>query len=121
MMFFLMMRRPPRSTLFPYTTLFRSGVPFNVTVTALDASEAVTGYLGTVHFTSSSTGTLPADYTFVNADQGSHTFSVTLTQAGAQSITATDTVTASITGTGNTTVDDSVVLTIDDISVTEGD
>src|SRR6266850_6010141 len=23
---FLMMRRPPRSTLFPYTTLFRSGV-----------------------------------------------------------------------------------------------
>src|SRR5688572_31810495 len=25
-LFFLMMRRPPRSTLFPYTTLFRSGV-----------------------------------------------------------------------------------------------
>src|SRR3712207_4661100 len=25
-MFFLMIRRPPRSTLFPYTTLFRSGV-----------------------------------------------------------------------------------------------
>src|SRR5690349_25175254 len=25
--FFLMMRRPPRSTLFPYTTLFRSGDP----------------------------------------------------------------------------------------------
>src|SRR5215217_8591957 len=24
--FFLMIRRPPRSTLFPYTTLFRSGV-----------------------------------------------------------------------------------------------
>ena len=23
--FFLMIRRPPRSTLFPYTTLFRSG------------------------------------------------------------------------------------------------
>src|SRR3712207_8939566 len=29
--FFLMIRRPPRSTLFPYTTLFRSrgGVPVN--------------------------------------------------------------------------------------------
>src|SRR5438445_8208564 len=28
-LFFLMIRRPPRSTLFPYTTLFRSdGVPF---------------------------------------------------------------------------------------------
>src|SRR3712207_7185276 len=27
MFFFLMIRRPPRSTLFPYTTLFRSGAP----------------------------------------------------------------------------------------------
>src|SRR3982751_7034086 len=26
LIFFLMIRRPPRSTLFPYTTLFRSGV-----------------------------------------------------------------------------------------------
>src|SRR2546430_13449640 len=26
--FFLMIRRPPRSTLFPYTTLFRSQYPF---------------------------------------------------------------------------------------------
>src|SRR5438477_6084327 len=25
--FFLMIRRPPRSTLFPYTTLFRSSIP----------------------------------------------------------------------------------------------
>src|SRR2546429_9977834 len=32
--FFLMIRRPPRSTLFPYTTLFRSGPsPANVTST----------------------------------------------------------------------------------------
>src|SRR2546428_297709 len=40
--FFLMIRRPPRSTLFPYTTLFRSigtqtaGVAFNIRVTAYD-------------------------------------------------------------------------------------
>src|SRR3712207_7850961 len=27
--FFLMIRRPPRSTLFPYTTLFRSGLIFH--------------------------------------------------------------------------------------------
>src|SRR2546429_9078782 len=27
--FFLMIRRPPRSTLFPYTTLFRSALPGN--------------------------------------------------------------------------------------------
>src|SRR3712207_6957648 len=26
LVFFLMIRRPPRSTLFPYTTLFRSGI-----------------------------------------------------------------------------------------------
>src|SRR5260370_42265258 len=26
LLFFLMIRRPPRSTLFPYTTLFRSGM-----------------------------------------------------------------------------------------------
>src|SRR3989337_3502021 len=34
--FFLMIRRPPRSTLFPYTTLFRSitGVPPRVRATA---------------------------------------------------------------------------------------
>src|SRR2546430_9174011 len=29
--FFLMIRRPPRSTLFPYTTLFRSGMTTSVT------------------------------------------------------------------------------------------
>src|SRR2546429_3217456 len=28
--FFLMIRRPPRSTLFPYTTLFRSAIPRNI-------------------------------------------------------------------------------------------
>src|SRR2546430_13125479 len=28
--FFLMIRRPPRSTLFPYTTLFRSVIPDNI-------------------------------------------------------------------------------------------
>jgi DNA/RNA endonuclease G (NUC1) len=82
-----------------------SGVAFNVTVTALDASNTtVPTYTGTVHFTSSSAGTLPANYTFVGGDNGSHTFSVTLTSTGAQSITATDTITASITGSANTTV-----------------
>src|SRR5438876_9037568 len=28
--FFLMLRRPPRSTLFPYTTLFRSWIPSDI-------------------------------------------------------------------------------------------
>src|SRR5690348_17582755 len=31
-LFFLMIRRPPRSTLFPYTTLFRSGHEVDVVV-----------------------------------------------------------------------------------------
>src|SRR5687768_18276418 len=31
--FLLMLRRPPRSTLFPYTTLFRSPPPPSITVT----------------------------------------------------------------------------------------
>src|SRR3712207_342389 len=39
MFFFLMIRRPPRSTLFPYTTLFRSGravpVPYNGSMASL--------------------------------------------------------------------------------------
>src|SRR3712207_8010541 len=33
--FFLMIRRPPRSTLFPYTTLFRSVLPVGVTLVPL--------------------------------------------------------------------------------------
>src|SRR3712207_9031324 len=32
--FFLMIRRPPRSTLFPYTTLFRSGLSATARVAA---------------------------------------------------------------------------------------
>ena len=59
-----------------------------------------TGYTGTVHFTSSDgAATLPADYTFTGGDNGVHTLSVTLKTAGSQTVTATDTVTGSITGT----------------------
>ena len=74
-----------------------AGTAFNVTVSALDATNTVvTGYTGTVHFTSSDTqAVLPANSTLTN---GTGTFSVTLKTAGAQTITATDTVTATITG-----------------------
>src|SRR2546430_11866419 len=37
-----MIRRPPRSTLFPYTTLFRSDTIINVDATALSQVKAVT-------------------------------------------------------------------------------
>src|SRR5437899_12685282 len=39
--FFLMLRRPPRSTLFPYTTLFRSSGLVTVTFTAPAACAGV--------------------------------------------------------------------------------
>src|SRR3989339_1107769 len=41
--FFLMIRRPPRSTLFPYTTLFRSHIPVTNTVSTwvLENSEGI--------------------------------------------------------------------------------
>ena len=75
-----------------------AGTAFNITVTALDASNAIaTGYTGTVHFTSSDgSSVLPANTTLTN---GAGTFSVTLRTAGNQTVTATDTVTSSITGT----------------------
>src|SRR2546422_1736657 len=39
--FFLMIRRPPRSTLFPYTTLFRSGAPRSPIVSIETTSSAI--------------------------------------------------------------------------------
>jgi len=98
---------PPPATHFSVTAPANvtNGVAFNVTVSALSGSNtAATGYTGTVHFTSSSSGTLPSDYTFTAGDLGAHTFSVTLTSNGSRTITATDTVTASITGSANTNV-----------------
>jgi hypothetical protein len=85
-----------------------AGNAFNVTVKALDAfNNTATSYTGTVHFTKSDTGagsSVPADYTFVAGDNGAHTFTngVTLVTAGNQTVTATDTVTSSITGNSNT-------------------
>src|SRR5207245_569732 len=77
-----------------------AGTAGTITVTAKDAyGNTASGYLGTVHFTSSDAqATLPANYAFVAADAGSHTFSATLKTAGSQSLTAADTVTTTITG-----------------------
>src|SRR5262249_13668226 len=74
------------------------GTPISFTVTARDAfNNTATGYTGTVHFTSSDTAaTLPANSTLTN---GTRTFSATFATAGNQTITATDTVNASVTGT----------------------
>ena len=75
------------------------GAAFNFTVTALDASNNVAAkYAGTVHVASSDFQAvlLPLKSTLVN---GIGTFSATMNTAGGQTITATDTVAASITGT----------------------
>src|SRR5688572_32101683 len=42
--FFLMIRRPPRSTLFPYTTLFRSSSPFPYALVFVMLAASVTLY-----------------------------------------------------------------------------
>src|SRR5271167_1830657 len=74
-----------------------AGFSFTLTVTARDASNNVaSGYSGTVHFTSSDPAVaLPHDSTLVS---GTQTFTATLTNAGFQTITATDTVSASLMG-----------------------
>lgn len=71
------------------------------TVTAKDAyGNVATGYTSTVKFTSSDpAAALPVNYSFTSADAGVHTFTAILNTAGTQSITCTDTVTATITGT----------------------
>jgi hypothetical protein len=75
-----------------------AGTALSFTVTARDPfNNVATSYGGTVHFMSSDgAATLPANSTLTN---GVGTFSATLKTAGNQTITATDTVTASITGT----------------------
>src|SRR5262249_953106 len=47
---------------------------------------------------------LPGNYAFTAADAGMHTFNATLKKAGSQSLTATDTANAAITGAQSVTV-----------------
>jgi hypothetical protein len=83
-----------------YPSPVTAGVAENFTVTARDGNgNVLTGYAGTVHFTSYLASVLPADYTFTAADQGVHTFSATQLKAGIQSITATDVSNSAIWGT----------------------
>src|SRR5439155_1222295 len=81
-----------------------AGQPFSVSVTAEnDRGNPVTSYSGTVHFSSSDTSTgavMPADSTLLNG-QGS--FSATLPQTGAQTLTVADAAN-NLTSTANLTV-----------------
>jgi hypothetical protein len=78
-----------------------AGQPQSFTVTAVDRDgNPLPGYNGTVHFTSSDAQAgLPADYTFTAADNGTHTFTVTLKTAGTESVTVTDTGPTAFRGT----------------------
>ena len=82
-----------------------AGQAFTVVVTAEnDQGNPVAQYGGTVHFSSSDTSAsvvLPADATLTN---GQGTFSATLVRAGSPTITGTDMVTASLTGSMTITV-----------------
>jgi hypothetical protein len=85
-----------------------AGTPFDVTVKAVDPfGQTALGYRGIAHFCSTdSQAGLPSDYTFTSTDAGMHSFisGVTLKTAGTQSVTATDTATASITGSASVSV-----------------
>jgi hypothetical protein len=78
----------------------QQGNPFKLIITARDAANnLVAGYAGTVHFSSTDARAgLPGNSTLTN---GMGVFSATLGVAGTQTITATDTVTASISGTSS--------------------
>ncbi len=82
------------------STTVTAGTSANFTVTAEDSfSNIITGFTGTVHFTTTDAfATPPANYTFTGGDAGIHVFSMTLKQAGSQTLTATD---GSVSGTSS--------------------
>ena len=81
-----------------------AGSSFSVTATAMKTSSTMTGYRGTVHFSSTDPqAVLPADYAYQAADNGVHSFTVTLKTAGSQTITASD-VSSSASGADTMTV-----------------
>jgi hypothetical protein len=68
-----------------------AGSQVSFTVTALKNGSADFSYAGVVHFTSTDGhAVLPANYTFITADHGVHTFALTLQTAGAQTVSVKD-------------------------------
>jgi hypothetical protein len=87
------------------TTVAGDNLP--VVVTARSADGSVNPYYtGRVQFTSTdSSAVLPPAYTFTEADQGTHTFQVSLRRAGNQQVTITDAATSSLTAHVNVAVE----------------
>ena len=69
-----------------------AGTAFQLRVTVLDAyGNRVKNYFGTIHFSNTAgIAGLPADYTFNTLDAGDHSFSVTLSKAGSQTLSISD-------------------------------
>jgi hypothetical protein len=80
-------------------TSIGAGTPFTETVTEVDAFGNTDPYTTTGGFSSTdSQATLPPNFTFTQADDGSHAFSITLRTAGSQTLTASDAAAPTITG-----------------------
>ena len=92
------------------TSTVIAGAAFNFTVATMDTfNNTVSNYGGIVHFTSSdSAASLPVDSNLTN---GIGTFSATLNTSGSQTVTATDTVTGSLTGTSNVIAVQGLIIT----------
>ena len=75
-----------------------AGAPLGVTVKVFAAGgNPAATFTDTVHFASSDArAILPADYAFLPADDGSHSFSVTLDTSGSQTVSVTDTENVSV-------------------------
>ena len=104
-----------------------AGMAGSIAATIRDNFGAInTGYRGTVVFSGTDPqAVLPAPYTFTAADGGTHNFSATLKTAGIQSLTITDTTSASLLGTEtniivNAAAANTFTLTQFDSSITAG-
>ncbi len=97
---------PDHFTIMASVESTQAGIPFDITAAVQDAfGNTVTNYTGTVHFRSNDPqGLLPSHYTFTAADNGAHTFSVTLGTAGIRDITIRDKSTHTIKGRATITV-----------------
>ena len=105
---------PPSSIVLTVTGSSMAGNALSATLQALTAGENPdAAYSGTIHFTSSDAhAVLPADYTFVPADSGTHIFSVTLESSGAQTLIAVDTGNAALQATQTIAVSAAAAATV---------
>jgi hypothetical protein len=91
----------PRLSVGGFPLTITVGISGAFTVTAQNSDGTTnSSYTGTIHLSSSDPrALLPADYTFTTADRGAHSFTIALSTAGSQTLTATDQVDHTLTAT----------------------